>query len=187
MGRPSSGGHIRKFPRHNTYYRLISVEIKGVRRQRFEHRLVMEKHLGRELLKFEIVHHKDGNGLNNAIDNLELMTQSEYQNEHIMNTLKWDIEDAIKLRAAGWSFDRIADEYGINYAAVIMAFKRRNLPTEKIKKPISVSWDIEKAIKMFSNGATSYEVAEAVGISRPGVRHAFRKLGLWENRKQKAR
>ncbi len=37
-----------------------------------EHRLVMEKHLGRYLLPTEVVHHKDENPLNNELSNLEL-------------------------------------------------------------------------------------------------------------------
>jgi hypothetical protein len=38
----------------------------------FEHRLVMERQLGRKLLPNETVHHRDGNKLNNDITNLEL-------------------------------------------------------------------------------------------------------------------
>ncbi len=38
----------------------------------FEHRFVMQTHLGRPLLRSESVHHKDGNKTNNSIDNLEL-------------------------------------------------------------------------------------------------------------------
>lgn len=45
-----------------------------------EHRLVMEQHLGRYLLPDEVVHHKDGNPSNNAIDNLQLFAS---QSEHI--------------------------------------------------------------------------------------------------------
>jgi hypothetical protein len=40
----------------------------------FEHRLVMETHLGRYLETHEHVHHLDGNRANNDIANLELWT-----------------------------------------------------------------------------------------------------------------
>lgn len=45
-----------------------------------EHRLIMEQHLGRYLLPAEVVHHRDGNPRNNAIENLELFAS---QSEHI--------------------------------------------------------------------------------------------------------
>lgn len=46
-----------------------------------EHRLVMEKHLGRFLLPSEVVHHKDGNKKNNKIENLELINN---QSDHVI-------------------------------------------------------------------------------------------------------
>lgn len=46
------------------------------RRWRYEHRLVMEKHLGRKLNKSEIVHHIDRNKSNNNLDNLMLFPNS---------------------------------------------------------------------------------------------------------------
>lgn len=53
-----------------------------------EHRLVMEKHLGRKLRSDEIIHHKDHNRSNNDISNLEIMTRSEHSRLHAYE--KWE-------------------------------------------------------------------------------------------------
>lgn len=47
-----------------------------------QHRLVMEKHLGRKLASWELVHHIDGNKTNNAISNLMIVTRSEHRDFH---------------------------------------------------------------------------------------------------------
>ncbi|MGC4378264.1 HNH endonuclease [Fictibacillus sp. Mic-4] len=43
-----------------------------------QHRLVMERHIGRYLTEDEIVHHKDENKQNNDISNLEILDRSTH-------------------------------------------------------------------------------------------------------------
>ena len=52
---------------------------------KYEHRALFEHKLGRKLETDEIVHHKDENGLNNKLDNLELMTREEHSRLHVRN------------------------------------------------------------------------------------------------------
>jgi len=59
-------------------YRMITVNGKQIP----EHRHIMAVHLGRALKPEEIVHHIDGNKINNTITNLSLMNRSAHVAEH---------------------------------------------------------------------------------------------------------
>lgn len=50
--------------------------------RQFLHTLLAEMKLGRKLQEDEIVHHVDGNILNNHLDNLKVLTRGEHQKEH---------------------------------------------------------------------------------------------------------
>lgn len=56
-------------------------------KKNLQHRLVMEKHLGRKLDRFEIVHHKDFVKTNNSIENLEVMSIGEHNSLHSKHRL----------------------------------------------------------------------------------------------------
>jgi len=53
--------------------------VRDSKTDKYVHRLVMERHLGRQLKSWEHIHHKDGNPKNNVIDNLMVLTNSEHR------------------------------------------------------------------------------------------------------------
>lgn len=59
-------------------YKMISTKDGD----RPEHRILVEKVLGRRLNQDEVVHHKDRNKKNNSLSNLQVMTRSEHTALH---------------------------------------------------------------------------------------------------------
>lgn len=54
-----------------------------------EHTWVMEAHLGRPLLPHEQIHHKNGNRIDNRVENLELWVKSQPSGQRALDLLEW--------------------------------------------------------------------------------------------------
>ena len=58
-------------------------------RRVMEHRLIMEAHIGRPLLREETVHHINGDRLDNRLENLELWSSSQPPGQRIKDKVEW--------------------------------------------------------------------------------------------------
>lgn len=68
------------------------------KRSRYEHQWVMEEALGRELYRHESVHHKNGDRLDNRIDNLELWSKVQPAGQRVDDKINYAVEILLTYR-----------------------------------------------------------------------------------------
>jgi hypothetical protein len=79
VNHPRKGTGVERRLNANGY---ISVQVNN--KAVYEHRHIMEKKIGRKLRRDEHVHHKNGDRLDNRIENLELLSGREHNRQHML-------------------------------------------------------------------------------------------------------
>jgi hypothetical protein len=100
-------------------YRYVSVSGQKIA----EHRYIMERELGRKLHANEVVHHVDGNKLNNDIPNLCVLSRAEHARLHsTAKKRRWSEAEkrrARYLKARGYSTQDVARMLGRGMTSTI--------------------------------------------------------------------
>lgn len=128
----------------------------------YEHRLVMEQHIGRYLLSTEDVHHKDKNRQNNHFDNLLLLDRREHHRLHRSEQISRVINKSPQCPICG---GHTSKEGCICRTCYDMKNRKTILPTKE-------------ALQTLLDANTLTSVSIQLGISRTTLRKKIKRLGL---------
>lgn len=155
-----------------------------------EHRAVMALHLGRSLGVEEVVHHIDGDKLNNQIENLELFaSHSDHMKfGHPGKYPEW-IDDPEKMKAAQdkrrkfWPTEQelrrlylemempvmeIARTHGVHHSAVCQAMRKWSIPTRPKKRAANIP--VELLHRLYVEETKSVpEIAKILGFGSTAI------------------
>ena len=126
-----------------------------------QHRLVMERHLGRFLSRKEVVHHIDGNKQNNHIDNLELFASQAEHMSHEQRTSRkapcYDPNVVDRVR-------RLAEDPTVSMKSLDLS----NNTIVKICRMYDIEWKhgldlTEDQVRQALQGRNTHEAADLLG------------------------
>lgn len=126
-GRAHTGENNPSFKRgyfiNENGYKKIRVE----NTYKYEHRYLVEQSLGRKLRNDEDVHHKDGNKLNNSLDNLEVLSKKEHtrlhgnwvgERNHTTKLDRYKVKEIRYRHKEGEKSKDLAEEYGVDVSNI---------------------------------------------------------------------
>lgn len=148
-----------------------------------EHRVRMEKHLGRKLATNEHVHHKNEDKKDNELSNLEVVPAGTHRKYHATKSLPYDVEEAISLYKSGMPFCDIGKKLGTTGSLISQALRNRgvHIVGENYKKALGrkLSWNVGKALELRRRGRSFSSIEKEFGVNPKTISVYFNRTKLF--------
>lgn len=141
-----------------------------------QHRLVMERALGRYLAGTELVHHRNGDKMDNCLENLQIVTRREHFLLHqrqgaMARSKRHRPEVPVKLREM--SHRRTTQKeaallLGMSVSTLAVAIRENAIPWRDSRKPLE-----EPSVREALEGRSTLEAAALLGVHHQTLRNRF--------------
>ncbi|MDD5064961.1 MAG: HNH endonuclease [Phycisphaerae bacterium] len=166
------GGHI-----NQAGYRIIY----NGKRKILEHRYIVEKHMGRKLKNYEIVHHINGNKTDNRVENLKIVTRSTHQKEHAESVSERaciicgkEYSKPSYTSISQWKIRKTCSAKCRNKLHSLM-FSGEKQVNSKLKEA-----DVIEIRKAHKNGVSLRKLSQKYGVSSTTIQHIVKRK-IWKN------
>lgn len=173
---PIPEGEPRRYANTTGYIRLRWTVSTGQQIEAYEHRVVMQRHLGRPLTADEQVHHINHDPADNRIENLELLTTTEHAQRHAAER-RVDESTIVALYDSGLSTTQVGLRVGLSAGQVSRRLASAGVEARP-RSPYKTEVDLARLKALHRAGARQREIARLMGISPNVVRRVFKEEGL---------
>jgi len=154
----------------------ILIRVAG--RYRNEHRVVMEKMLGRKLKRSEIVHHIDRDRTNNRPENLELLGQKTHSKRHpSKRRINVDVKELIRLYKKTVNAGEVARQINLSYYLVRNRLREMGISTKK-EYYVRHDLDLKRIVKLYRRGLSMRQIAIRLSTDGKTIKSRLIKMGI---------